>query len=826
MTESETARAILKAIEECIEDGLGIGDDWVRDGDVRKQIPCFSGVDAKKSFRRWLRRMKNEGLVELQNSGDDWVVRITGPGDPRLVATDEDGAETAETPRMSSRAEAFSGDWLFDAVTNAVPAAQGRIDLPLRILTDYLTRGLISPEVAWEKLRAIPSDERYSIELRRQISNELAHLSQPPGDVAEPAIDALRDMLRSRVEKTRREGVKIVCDRILSPPEIKDYEAAKRAQRLPTESEVARPEPAPAPQETHAGIANQDHGRAEGASRSQRYDRELTIDAADDLQLVLYPAPHHFAATLVLSRRFNPAVQPVSDCYLWRIHNRALRSLREIRLELADIQTFDDRKSALRERINLGFRWPVVRDLGAGARTNEAIFLRVDGDQVRLWNHDSTPTLPWPNGDQSPIRCWRLTVAVIGLSSEWSIQLDLRWTVETRCLEIARSGDGILATEPPTLSPTTEAVTEVVTSQEFPKSMSHATKEPVLVHSAHEQAELGPEWSETNIKHAYPGWKHHWTKKARVVNNAKEDAELGGGWADSSAVFEPYRGPRVPPAGDQDVIKWVADWPVTSLSPKDRAKIEAAVLRADSAFWAAPDGEGADLAAMKLAFDAVAKVLFDAGALTGQLLRNEIPLLVWDSGIAGRWYRFADETPARILPERVGHYYVWRDEDKDWKGLFRAETAKWLAELLEASTEMPQPEARARQDVPADAPHAGPLGVALEPGQSAEAIPALPKRLDNAENNPIAQSEDDDVFDFRTADRRIEAIVRYTEGWSDDSGPCSEASLARTAVVDPGDLSKWKRGLLPPGSDKARRIEEALRTNKPPTPVTSRIDPD
>jgi hypothetical protein len=114
-----------------------------------------------------------------------------------------------------------------------------------------------------------------------------------------------------------------------------------------------------------------------------------------------------------------------------------------------------------------------------------------------------------------------------------------------------------------------------------------------------------------------------------------------------------------------------------------------------------------------------------------------------------------------------------------------------------------------------------PVGVAPEPGQSAAAIPATAaKQLDNA----IPPSQNDRELDFTTNDERIEAIVSYTKGWSKDSRPCSEASLARTAAVDRGDLSKWKKGLLPLGSDKARRIEEALRDNKPPTPAASRTN--
>jgi hypothetical protein len=51
--------------------------------------------------------------------------------------------------------------------------------------------------------------------------------------------------------------------------------------------------------------------------------------------------------------------------------------------------------------------------------------------------------------------------------------------------------------------------------------------------------------------------------------------------------------------------------------------------------------------------------------------------------------RFASETPESIFPERLGHYYVWRDETKDWNGLFRTETAGWLANMLDVVATAP-----------------------------------------------------------------------------------------------------------------------------------------
>lgn len=178
----------------------------------------------------------------------------------------ESNSSTSALGDTSGSPDPFSGDWLYMAVTRAVPTAQGRIDLPLRILKDHLTRELITPELAWKELRAIPSDDRYSSDLRRRISNELAHLSPAPTDVVEPAMDALRNILRARVDSDRRKGVKIVIDRIVAPPEIKDYEAAKRhEQRLAsraavTASDTSRPESDEIPlnsRQVHAPVVQQ-----------------------------------------------------------------------------------------------------------------------------------------------------------------------------------------------------------------------------------------------------------------------------------------------------------------------------------------------------------------------------------------------------------------------------------------------------------------------------------------------------------------------------------------------------------------------------------------
>ncbi|MGA2436011.1 MAG: hypothetical protein ABSG25_12060 [Bryobacteraceae bacterium] len=109
----------------------------------------------------------------------------------------------------------------------------------------------------------------------------------------------------------------------------------------------------------------------------------------------------------------------------------------------------------------------------------------------------------------------------------------------------------------------------------------------------------------------------------------------------------------------------------------------------DAEFWKSPEAPSAETIAMKSAFDGVADLLFSVGILTQELLEGQIPALVWDSAIAAGWWRLASETPQEMFREQLGHYWVWREEGKDWKGLFRSELRKWRAQLLDAAGTLP-----------------------------------------------------------------------------------------------------------------------------------------
>ena len=136
-------------------------------------------------------------------------------------------------------------------------------------------------------------------------------------------------------------------------------------------------------------------------------------------------------------------------------------------------------------------------------------------------------------------------------------------------------------------------------------------------------------------------------------------------------------------------------WDVANLSADTRQAIKAAILRADATFWNCPDAPGANTEAMRFAFSGIAKALFKSGVLTEYVLITEIPLLVWDSAIAGGWWYLAAETRTEIFPYQMGHYWVWLEESRDWEGSFRSEIQQWRAQLLEAPS---SPRARASHE--------------------------------------------------------------------------------------------------------------------------------
>jgi hypothetical protein len=221
---------------------------------------------------------------------------------------------------------------------------------------------------------------------------------------------------------------------------------------------------------------------------------------------------------------------------------------------------------------------------------------------------------------------------------------------------------------------------------QYPKDMYRENGVPVKARDENEEAAARAHGYTTTFVPNYPAVKYHWTRNPLVVENSDQETALGRGWSRDHLAFDSYRVARKAKPHDPNPIKWVDEWLVPDLSAADRAMIKAALWQADAVFWKLPSSSSADMESMRLAFDGIAAALFDAGILTESLLENDIPTLVWDSAISGGWFHYASGTDKDIFPEKIGHHWVWRDESRDWQGLFRAESSRWRSELLQTST--------------------------------------------------------------------------------------------------------------------------------------------
>ena len=280
----------------------------------------------------------------------------------------------------------------------------------------------------------------------------------------------------------------------------------------------------------------------------------------------------------------------------------------------------------------------------------------------------------------------------------------------------------------------------------------------------------------------YPAWRYHYTGKEVKVNSAAEDEALGGGWAEGPWDLKRYQGPRQA-SPEHDPKKWVDEWNVPGLSADQRKAIKAALWKAHSAFWDSPNTPNADVEAMKLAFDRIAQILFDAGLLNDHVLAKDLPPFVWDSAIAGGWWRFASEARTSMFRERLGRYWVWRDDSRNWDLLFVAKTALWQAKLLEASPPVSDPAGASEKQQ-------SPQASSSISGPSLEQPPQpIPKRISTSRQGQMRETA-------------LQSFVR------DHQIPI--AAVGRAARVHRKNLSQWRSGELPEDSVMSRRIEDVL----------------
>ena len=79
-------------------------------------------------------------------------------------------------------------------------------------------------------------------------------------------------------------------------------------------------------------------------------------------------------------------------------------------------------------------------------------------------------------------------------------------------------------------------------------------------------------------------------------------------------------------------------------------------------------------------------------------------------GFCHCWWRLASEFRKDIFPEQIGRYWVWREDDAEARGLFRAEIRHWEAELLDApspTAAIPASRDRQSREQPAESDASG-----------------------------------------------------------------------------------------------------------------------
>lgn len=113
---------------------------------------------------------------------------------------------------------------------------------------------------------------------------------------------------------------------------------------------------------------------------------------------------------------------------------------------------------------------------------------------------------------------------------------------------------------------------------------------------------------------------------------------------------------------------------------RTRNRIGSEVQRCHEEFWEAPDGSSATEDTMRSAFGGIAEILHSEGLRSEQRL-SELHLLVWYIAISGGWYRYASESFGTIFTEQLGPYFLWRDPNGPWLGLFDDEIEKLTAKL-------------------------------------------------------------------------------------------------------------------------------------------------
>ena len=135
-------------------------------------------------------------------------------------------------------------------------------------------------------------------------------------------------------------------------------------------------------------------------------------------------------------------IEPYPDGYTWSFRNRSSEILRNIGFEIRRVRCFDAEKSVFLDA-STTFRahWTAIHRLSLLEQTKGVIFLAIEAGRLRFGQTTGTNWVPWPDWDQAPTRRWLLNMCVVGLSKEWPIEFDMRWTPGTKTVELELSSE-------------------------------------------------------------------------------------------------------------------------------------------------------------------------------------------------------------------------------------------------------------------------------------------------------------------------------------------------------------------------------------------------
>jgi hypothetical protein len=160
--------------------------------------------------------------------------------------------------------------------------------------------------------------------------------------------------------------------------------------------------------------------------QNTRSPSEPEIGRTNELTRFIISGPDHVELLL----------EEYAEGYVWKFNSKSLEDIEQVRLEIVGARSFDSEKDAFRVSREFVVQWPAVRNLIAGDQTRGVRFLGFMGQHLEFGNTPGTGELSWPSGDLSARRRWLLSLRVIGLSREWPIELDVRWTLGTQVLEL------------------------------------------------------------------------------------------------------------------------------------------------------------------------------------------------------------------------------------------------------------------------------------------------------------------------------------------------------------------------------------------------------